>query len=103
MRRSERLLYYGEATAYAAHKDKDFRLLLQAIDKARGALELSMKARGVIGGDASDNRKQTINVFSGKSAEELEGIIAALVPLAKGAQSLAPSAYLQEDGKATDP
>ena len=51
MRRAERLLWLAETIAAQAHADEDSRLALQAVDRARSALETMMRASGMIGGD----------------------------------------------------
>lgn len=58
-------MFHAETIVAKASADEDYRLQLMAIDRVRGALELTMKAIGQIGGDGSvavnvvvDNRRK---------------------------------------------
>lgn len=57
LKRAERLLWIAETIAAKAQADDDARLALQAVDRARAALETMMRATGQIGGDGT-----TVNV-----------------------------------------
>lgn len=52
MKRAERLLWIAETIAAQAKEADDSRLALQAVDRARAALETMMRATGLIGGDS---------------------------------------------------
>ncbi len=54
-RRAERLLWLAETIAAQAQRDDDARLALQAVDRARSALETMRRATGLIGGDQQIN------------------------------------------------
>lgn len=64
LRRAERLLHGAELVVERAAADDDFRLQLQGIDRVRSALELLMKAVGLVGGDG----QVTVNVDQRKLA-----------------------------------
>ena len=70
-------------------------MALQAIREAKSAIELSMRAAGLLAGDApvQDNRK-VINYFEGMKADEIRAVLRGLAkpeePAAIDAQ-LAPS------------
>ena len=77
--RAERLITAAEAILLRAAAAGDDRLALQAIREAKSAVELSMKAAGLLAGDApvQDNRK-VINYFEGMKVEEIRAILKAL-------------------------
>ena len=69
LHRAERILWISETIAAQAQRDDDSRLALQAVDRARSALETMMKATGLIGGDAQvtvniDQRAQGLAVLA---------------------------------------
>jgi hypothetical protein len=75
IRRVERLVWVAETLMAMAQKDGDVRLALQAIDRARLALELLMKGLGMVGsgGDkamVNDNRSIT-TIYANASLEEI--------------------------------
>lgn len=79
LKRTERLLWLAETIAAQAHQNQDSRLALQAVDRARAALETMMRATGLIGGDAQvnltiDARKQSLHLMSQLSIEELRNL-----------------------------
>jgi hypothetical protein len=45
------LLWLAETIAAQAQRDDDARLALQAVDRARAAMDTMMRATGLIGGD----------------------------------------------------
>jgi hypothetical protein len=51
LRRAERLLWLAETIAAQAQRDDDARLALQAVDRARAAMDTMMRATGLSGGD----------------------------------------------------
>lgn len=59
-------MFHAETIVARASADEDYRLMLQAIDRARSAMELVMKAVGMIGGDGA----VTVNVDQRKLAIE---------------------------------
>jgi hypothetical protein len=61
LKRAERLMFHAETIVTKAFEDEDYRLMLQAIDRARSSLELTMKAVGLIGGDST-----TINIVDSR-------------------------------------
>lgn len=64
LRRAERLLWLAESIAAKARKDDDARLSLIAVDRARLALEVLMRAHGMLAPDAA----VTVNVDQRKLA-----------------------------------
>jgi len=65
-------MFHAETIVTKASADEDYRLQLMAIDRVRGALELTMKAIGQIGGDGAvtvnlvvDNRRKLEAWFAG--------------------------------------
>ncbi|HEX4014106.1 MAG TPA: hypothetical protein VHX17_09500 [Candidatus Cybelea sp.] len=79
MRRAERVLWLAETIAAQAQRDDDSRLALQAVDRARGALETLMRATGLIGGDAQvtvqvDARRQLMANLGALTVDELRAI-----------------------------
>jgi hypothetical protein len=80
VRRAERVLAFAEQIMQKAIDDEDFRLGLQALDRARGSLEQLMKVHGLLQSDGAgttiDNRKQVIQVLAGLTDEQLRALIA---------------------------
>jgi hypothetical protein len=75
LKRAERLMFYAETIVERAARDDDYRLQLQAIDRARQALELTMKAVGMLQPEnltVIDNRQ--VNQFAGWSTPALVAI-----------------------------
>ena len=84
VRRAERVLAFGEQIMAKAIEDQDFRLGLQAIDRARGSLEQLLKVHGLLqpdGGNTTiDNRKQVIQVLANLDEGELRALVAGGAP-----------------------
>lgn len=55
LRRAERLLFLAEQIAVKARNEDDARLSLMAVDRARSALEVLMRAHGMLSGDQQIN------------------------------------------------
>jgi IS30 family transposase len=80
VRRAEKVLHFGEQIMAKAIEDEDFRLALQAVDRARASLEQLMKVHGLLqpeggAGTTIDNRKQVIAVLANLSEEQLRALI----------------------------
>lgn len=67
LRRAERLVHNAELVVERAAADDDWRLQLQALDRVRSALELVMKAVGLLSSDGAtttvDNRTLVVQLF----------------------------------------
>jgi hypothetical protein len=84
IRRAERALNYAETIVMKAVEDKDDRLALQALDRARASLEQLMKVHGMLHpGGVQDNRRVT-NIFEGVPTDMLRAFLAALPPTDEG-------------------
>ena len=83
IRRAERLLWLAESIAAKAQKDDDARLALQAADRARPMLEQLLKVHGLLQPDGAtivDQRQVHLTaLIAGKTDEELEAMLAAMV------------------------
>jgi hypothetical protein len=86
LRRAERLLWLAETIAAQAQRDDDARLALQAVDRARSALETMMRATGLIGGDQQinvtvDARRQVMATLARLDEHDLRALAAGSEPL----------------------
>lgn len=80
VKRAERVLAFGEQIMQKAIEDEDFRLALQAVDRARASLEQLMKVHGLLSDGAGavvDNRKQVIQVLANLTEDQLRALVAA--------------------------
>jgi hypothetical protein len=81
VKRAERVLAFGEQIMQQAIDDEDFRLALQAVDRARASLEQLMKVHGLLqpeggAGTTIDNRKLVIQVLANLGEEQLRALVA---------------------------
>lgn len=53
LKRAEQLMFHAETIVDKALDEKDYRLVLAAIDRARPSMELVMRATGQIGSDGT--------------------------------------------------
>lgn len=87
LKRAERLMFHAEMIVERAAQDDDYRLQLQAIDRARQALELTMKAVGML---APENltiidQRQTVNQFVNWPTASLKALTDFAAALESGA------------------
>jgi hypothetical protein len=102
LKRAERLMFYAETVAERAAQDDDYRLQLQAIDRARQALELTMKAVGML---APENltiidQRQQVNQFVGWPTASLQALTDFAAALESGATVSEACEAVQGQGNA---
>jgi hypothetical protein len=82
--RAERALHYGETIVMKAVADDDDRLALQGLDRIRSALELLMRCHGMLAVPDGQSTTKMVNIFAGRSLEELGAILNSLRNLGQG-------------------
>ncbi len=75
LRRAERILWLAETIAARAHAEDDSRLVLQAVDRARAALETMLKATGAIADVNAKIDARSVNVFANLPPRALEELL----------------------------
>ena len=90
MKRAEKVLYFGEQILTKAIEAEDFKLALQAVDRARASLDQLLKVHGLLTPDSAanvtiDQRRQVIAVMAKLTEDDLRSLVNG------GAQRVLPS------------
>jgi hypothetical protein len=80
IRRSERSVWLAENVAARALDSDDLRLVLQALDRIRVALDTLLRVHGLMNADSPVADNRTVNIFQGWDPADVRALLAKLPP-----------------------